>query len=259
MLDYRSRPIFLNGFRARTLCIVGLVVEEFLRLAFHERKGLNALEWHHAGACVQVKAAVVDGRRHRSVDVVVLRADAELALAVARAVVASLEEPPGRFRILDAIVAQRDQYGTIVGAHDLVCERNGRSGKSSVEVKLRQVNHEPFLTTVRTQLQRDSAALWGAATAPTHHHWAERVVVLVEWGPGPITHWRSVRADVLPVGKDLRAENWTSLWGGGPARLEWRRTFQRPASHGSGFSRWTTPRLGSGLSKSAARQSARFR
>ena len=76
-----------------------------------------------------------------------------LALKIARGVVGSLQKL--RYRFLDAIVPERGG-----GEHDIIAERDGLPGRSSIEVKCRQINKpDSLLNTVRMQLREDALKL----------------------------------------------------------------------------------------------------
>ena len=212
-LNYEEHKIYLNGFRVKFLCLVGLAVELFLKMAFGVRRGLNALRWHDVGDTIEIRHVVINDRNRSSVHVDLPRSAAVLALRVSHAVVAAMEQR-GDMRVLDAIVPEKDANGDVVSEHDVVAERRGEPGKSSVEIKCRQIKDDRYTDSFRRQLQNESMKLWKAATAPLGHQWAERVVVLVEWGKGPLDgNFKAIRAESLPLGSRNLPENWNVLWG----------------------------------------------
>lgn len=145
-LSYFDVRLFVGGYRVKQLLVVSLGAERYWRLAFHDRRGMHSLKWSDVQT-VQVRDVCrIDGvgktrrvKKFSEVAIKLTRADSELALRVAHAVV-NLVEAAG-YRILDAIVPQRDQSGKCVGEHDLICEKLRQDGggrtMSSFEVKLR--------------------------------------------------------------------------------------------------------------------------
>ena len=57
--------------------------------------------------------------------------DSAMALKVARQVIELIED--NDYRVVDAIVVQRDRDGKCEGMHDPVCEKRGASGLVSFE------------------------------------------------------------------------------------------------------------------------------
>ena len=210
MYNYAVDVLIKDGKRVRRLQIVGLCCEAFLRLAFHDRKGLNALQWHSINGCVTLWGVTVNARRYAQISVAVPREDAELALRVALAIADGLVAL--RFTILDAIVPQQDADGNRVPSHDLVAERRGCHGKASVEVKLATVKKTHFRERLRERLRKESLQTWKAATSKAGHAWGERVVVLVEFGPQSADQWVAIRIETLRIehGTWAALTGWTS-------------------------------------------------
>jgi hypothetical protein len=217
-MDFRASKLYLNGVRVNQLTVVGVAVERFWWLAFHERRGVSNLVWNDVTK-VELRNArrTKDGPR-RCVEVGLSREDSTLALRVAQEVINLLEN--NGYRILDAIAKQMDGDGDAVGEHDLICERRQPlriPGKTSVEVKLRRVTTAQLLPQVRRQVQQESWKLWPAATAGSKGKFSERVCVLLRWGPGDpfaLGDWRDSFAEALPADASSNAaENWSVLWG----------------------------------------------
>ena len=110
-MDFRSVILHVGSERVKQLCVVGVAVEYFWKLAFHGRRGLNSLVWSDVPSATLRDVVRIDGagrpRRWGIAEVALTRADSMLALRVARAVCKRVEE--SGFRIFDAIVAQKDQ------------------------------------------------------------------------------------------------------------------------------------------------------
>jgi hypothetical protein len=226
-LHFRDVRLFVDGYRVKQLLVASLGAEQFWRLAFHERRGMDSLKWSEVQT-VEVRNVVrKDGvgadarvKKMRSVQVHLRRGDSELALRVAHGVVRLVEERG--YRILDAVVPQLDEAGTCVGEHDLVCERRiqptGVTGLSSFEIKLRLVYAPKTLVKARHQIQTLSWKLWPAAKADSTRVWAERVCVLLRWDGCDAFDvgdtWAATYAEAMPVGAEKDApDNWCVLWG----------------------------------------------
>ena len=207
-MDYRAERLFLGKHRVKQLCVVGVAAERFWELAFRKRRGMSSLAPSDV-ATVELRGVVVNGRKKNKVDVGLTGADSELALRVAQATV-RLAERHG-FRVLDAVVPQKDSEGVVVGEHDLLCERQrALQGLSSWEVKLRQLKTRGLkLATVRRQVQNAawrgrSGRMWPVARAQGVNRkkdCAERVAVLMVWGPGDdnaLGDWSDVYAEAIP-------------------------------------------------------------
>jgi hypothetical protein len=121
-MDFRTERLFLNRYRVKQLCVVSKAAESFWSFAFHKRRGMSSLVWIDA-TTVKLWGVVVGGRKKRqAVEVALTRADSELALRVAHAVVNLAERH--NFRVLDAVVEQKDENSVVVGGeHDLLGER----------------------------------------------------------------------------------------------------------------------------------------
>ena len=205
MVDFRETRIYQNGYLVTQLVVVGIAVEYFLKLAFRERRGLNCLDWHDVPV-VEILNAVVNKRMRARIVVDVPRDVATSALQLARALVDKLELHG--CRVLDAIVPQR-KGGVVVGSHDLIVERAGVRGRTSVELKNRTVKKAEKRMTWRRQAQRQSYKLWPAAKQA----YTERLCVFVEWGPGDVTQWRAINCDALSGDALDTPENWKPLFG----------------------------------------------
>ena len=156
MVDFRETKIYLGGYPVTALVVLGVAVEYFLKLAFKERRGLNCLEWSDV-TVVTLLRVMINGRKRASVAIDVPRGLAETALRLARALVDKLELYG--CRVLDAVVPHR-RRGFNVGEHDLVVERAGVRGKSSVELKNRTVLKVNKRQTWRRQAQQKAFQLW---------------------------------------------------------------------------------------------------
>jgi hypothetical protein len=199
-----------------TLTMVGIVVESFLALALHARRGFGALAWHDVPS-VTLRNVYVNGCKRAKAELQVLRRDAEVALRIAIRVCERLEK--FGYRLLDAIIPQLDASGKSRGEHDLIGERKPLRGKSSIEVKCRTIKKDHFRKTVRRQIQNLACKLWPEAVRKPNHGWAERVVVLVEFSHPEDEMCDEIRCESLLVGADNNPENWKPLfgWGGEPA------------------------------------------
>ena len=224
-MDFRAERLFLNKYRVKQLCVVGKAAESFWSLAFHKRRGMNSLVCSDV-TTVELWGVVVGGRKKRhAVEVELTRADSELALRVAHAVVNLAEMH--NFRVLDAVVGQKDANGAVVGEHDLLCERRCKlTGLSSFEVKLRQLQTRGLkAATVRRQVQTEawrgkSGRFWPVAKDAGVHRkrdCAERVAVLLLWGPGDsnaLGDWTDACAKALPATATANdAGDWAPVWG----------------------------------------------
>jgi hypothetical protein len=223
-MDYRTERLFLGKHRVKQLCVVGVAAERFWELAFRRRRGMSSLVSSDV-ATVELRGVVMNGRKKKKVDVGLTGADSELALRVAQATV-RLAERHG-FRVLNAVVPQKDSEGVVVGEHDLLCERQrALQGLSSWEVKLRQLKTRGLkLATVRRQVQTAawrgrSGRMWPVAREQGVNRkkdCVERVSVLMVWGPGDdnaLGDWSDVYAEAIPasVGSNDPGD-WTPVWG----------------------------------------------
>ena len=217
MYDYKSIAIYKDGFRVRRLTIVGIVVEHFLALAFHDRRGLNNLAWQDVEGSVTLYNSIVNDRNRQEIQVSVPEEDAKLALKIAKGIADVLIEH--EFFILDAIVPQSNKAGQHVGDHDLIGERRCVStGRSSIEVKCRQILSDSFRDKVRQQLRGQAFKVWDAAMeANNAYTWGERVVALVEYGPGALDAWKAIRVEAW----SRQFSKWGAIcgWSGRPATM----------------------------------------
>ena len=211
MYDYTLQKVYLNSYVVSCFTVVGIAAEYFWRLAIHDRRGFNALSWSSVRV-IEMRNVIINDRRHSLIEVGVPQRDAEMALRVARAVVERLEK--AGFRMLDAIVPQKDVDGGTVGEHDLIAERFGKHGKSSVEVKCRCIKDGRCRDTFRRQIQCQAYKLWPAAIAKKNHDWSERVCVLVEFSAAGAQTWSAIRCEALPAtSKSNALANWRPLFG----------------------------------------------
>lgn len=236
-LDFRDVKLFVDGERVKQLFVVSLAAERYWWLAFHQRRGLNALKWSDVQS-VEVRSVLrVDGsgktarkRKFARVQVALTRDDSDLALRAAKAV-CKLVEGKG-YRILDAIVPQRAVGDLDGGEHDLKCEQPVKDGLSSFEIKFRRVTTAKLLPKVRRQIQQQAWKLWPAAQASAKENWCERVVVLLRWcsdDPNAVGDWTDTYAEAVSAGaEDNSPENWKPLWGW-PAQLPSARQMQAKA------------------------------
>ena len=202
MLDHSdaSKTILWHRTALTRLRFVSYTAEQFWKLAFKQRKGLNAL------SAESVKSAflddvTVDGRERRGeVEFAVSREDATLALKIARGVVTALEDLG--YRVLNAVVSGTKTDGA-PGEHDLLAERRGLPSMSSVEVKCKTIKKPAsLLEKARDQMRKDAAKLFDPL------RFSERVVVLVEFaGISLDDGWRIIRIERLNFG------GWASLRG----------------------------------------------
>lgn len=214
MYDFVADRIVLNRSRVTVLAVVGLAVETFVALVYHARKGFNALAWHQVKS-VTFYDVTVNGVHKTKVEVSVPREQAERALRIAFAICVRLEK--FGFRLLDAVVAELDTKKQKVGEHDLIGERKGQKGKSSLEIKLRTIEKDSFIDTVRKQVQSlafygPSKRFWPTAVAKNNHPWAERVVVLVIFRD-PLADDFEICCEALPAHAQCKPENWQALFG----------------------------------------------
>ena len=222
-MDFRKDHLEINNARVKQLCVIGVAAERFWDLAFHQRRGLGSCVWSDVTSVtlwdVRKKTRSGNFKRMGSCEVALTPADSQLALAVARAVCEKLEDLD--FRILDAGVEQLDGEGDCVGAHDLVCERRQAlgplTGRTSVEVKLRRVTTQGLMPKMRKQVQTASWKLWPAAKADNNAAWAERLCLVVRWGPGDdlnLGKWLGMYAEVISASAPTKApEHWKVLCG----------------------------------------------
>ena len=169
-MDYRREKLYVNKYRVKQPCVVGKAAESFWPLASHKRRGMSSLVWSNV-VTMELGDVVLRGRKKATLEVGLSRADSELALRAAHAVVNLLER--NGFRVLDVAVAQNDGKGDLVGEHDLVCERRrGPSGRSPAEVKLRQLKTKALkLRTVRRQVQQEAWKLWPKPRVAGRSEW----------------------------------------------------------------------------------------
>jgi hypothetical protein len=212
--DYVEDTIVLNTKRVTVLAVVGLAVEVFLALAYHARKGFNDLKWHFVKS-VTFRDVSVNGVRRSQAEVKVPPELAERALKIAFKICVRLEK--FGFRLLDAVVKELDPKRTCVGEHDLIGERKGLAGKSSLEIKLRTIKKEDFEDTVRKQVQKlafhgSSGRFWPTAVAKPNHPWAERVLVLAIFR-NPLADDFEIRCEALPAQAKCQPDNWQNLFG----------------------------------------------
>jgi hypothetical protein len=225
-MDYRKERVYLNKHRVKQLTVVGKACEAFWYLAFHKRRGMSALLWSDVKT-VELQHVVVKGRTKRSLTLALTAEDSQLSLRAARAVVNLAEQHD--FRVLDAVVPQKNADGECVGEHDLLCERcSGQVGYSSWEVKLRHLKTRGLkLNRVRQQVQEQSwrgtsklGQFWPTTKEVGVHRkgdCAERVCVLVSWTTGDDTalgDWSAVHAEAIPASVATNGpESWAPVWG----------------------------------------------
>ena len=191
----------------KRLRMVSFVAERFWRLAFALRIGMEAMT-STSVRNVKLNEIEIDGVRKRGeVEFEVPEADAALALRIAFGVVVLLEDVG--YRILNAIVPDTSSDGKS-SEHDLVGERKGAGGQSSIEVKCKIVKSPKRLfDTFRRDMRTDALKLWN----PAKHR--ERVVVLVEFTAEQTIDdgWRIIRCE------RYNGAGWQALrgWGGGYA------------------------------------------
>ena len=143
-----------------------------------------------------------------------------LALRAARAVVKLVEQ---RYRVVDAIVEQRDAKGKRMGEHDLLCEEREPAaasalGLASWESKFRHIETGKLLKDERRQLQEEAWKLWPAAKLDTEYKYVERVVLLLRWyGEKDLFNlgdWKEVYAEaVSSTVEENKPERWEPLFG----------------------------------------------
>ena len=210
--DHTKDCMDQGGFRVTRFQLVGVAAEGFLKFAYHERKGIGNVQWHDLGSSVRLSGVYVGGDWKGVVRVQLVRADAELALAVARHVAKLLRQHG--FGILDAIVPEYDEAGTKIGEHDISTERydayqDPMPGLHSTELKVRRIVCEDFRQTVRMQLRKQAEALWKAVIEKPDSPWRSRIVLLVEFRSVEDQTWAAVRADILGYG----CTEWKGLFG----------------------------------------------
>jgi hypothetical protein len=130
-------------------------------------------------------------------------ADAAIAFSIACVVVRKLED--SGYRFLDAIVPA--VVRGVAGEHDLIAERRGLQNHSSIEVKCKTIRQRSSLLEKAMQQVRDKAlALWNPSK------FSERVIFLVEYGPGKLE------------------EGWRCLWCEAYDGVRWKSVGEWPAS-----------------------------
>lgn len=200
-LKLAKHTIKWHGTPLHRLRLVSFVAEQFWKLAFKQRRGMNVLAWDSLKT-VWLNDVEVDGLKKRDeVEVEVPMEYAQLAYRVACAAVLLLEHL--LYRILDVVVPGPS------GEHDLIVEGRGLSGQSSVEVKCKTIKSpQTQLQNFRQQLRRDALKLWRPK------QFTERLVVMFEFADGTSDEtWRIIRCEAY------NGSDWQSLSGwGGPQR-----------------------------------------
>lgn len=214
MYHHDRDVIKLGTQRVNVLAVIGLALESFLALAYHSRRGFNVLRWFHVKS-VTFRNCEVNGVKKTAADVEVERTMAERALRIARAIAERLER--FGFRLFDAVVAEYDSKKISVGEHDLIGERKGQNGRSSVEVKLRTIKQDHYIETVRKQVRAEayngkSKRFWQTAIGKPQHDWAERVVVMGIFA-SPSAEKFDIVCEALPAAAAQKTQNWIPLFG----------------------------------------------
>ena len=204
--DYRKHKIKWHNEPMHRLRLVSFVAERFWNLAFALRLGMEALTPARVRS-VSLSDIEVDGvRKCDEVNIEVPEKDAALAFRIACGVVDFVEHIG--FRILNAVVPDTRSDGK-TSEHDLVGERKGMGGQSSIEVKCKTIQKvERLYDTFRFQMREDALKLWKA------DKFCERVVVLVEFDAKQSLDvgWRTLRCE------SYNGVDWKALRGwGGPA------------------------------------------
>jgi len=183
------------------LRMVSFAAEQFWKFAFTLALGLNSASASNLQS-VLLSDVRVNGKWYEEAEVLVPEKDAELALRVAIGVVNLLEGEKFRYRILGAVV----RAGGGGGEHDLVAERKGKPGRSSIEVKCKRVKKEERLyDTFRQQMRKDALKAWRPA------EFKDRVVVLVQFpGVGSLAQgWTCMRCESYDASGSWKAlYNW---------------------------------------------------
>lgn len=212
MVNWAKTRVFLDNELVTRIRVLGFVVEAFLRLAFSDRKGLNALQ-SQLVRNVFVFGCTISGRRQDgALSLDVSEELSALGLRLARDICDRLENRG--FRVLDAVCKA---FGgkRKAGEHDLICERRGclDGGKTSVEVKLRQVAvPDRCLGQLRLDLRKEAvtgSALWKHMLDTDKETWRERCVLLYDFPTETSPKWRNSYCETCAV-KDAQ---WTTLWG----------------------------------------------
>jgi hypothetical protein len=214
MFHHDRDVILLGKQRVFVLAVVGLAVESFLALAYHSRRGFNVLRWFNVKS-VTFRNCSVNGVKKATAEVLVDRTMATRALRIALAIAERLER--FGFRVLDAVVPEYDRTKLSVGEHDLIGDRKGLPGKSSLEIKLRTIQKRHYVETVRKQVRAEayhgtSKRFWKTAIEKPQHEWAERVVVMVIFA-SPLAEAFDIVCETLPAAAEPNAKNWIPLFG----------------------------------------------
>jgi hypothetical protein len=170
--------------RVDSCTVVGLAVEQALRLAFSAAHGAlpKELEAQTAADHLSVKIARVmapGAQRPATLEVAVSPADAALALDIARRCVAALDGESLRMRILAV------DYPHAGGRHDILATpvvptRRGH-GLVSVEIKCREVvKRRPTGFNWQATLEEEATVLWEAVKVADPSRWVGRMLLFVE-------------------------------------------------------------------------------
>lgn len=212
MVNWAKTRVFVDGQLVTRLRVLGLVVEAFLRLAFNDKKGLNALRFDLVRN-IFMNGCTVSGRRQEGALSLDVSEDlSALGYLLACDICDRLENRG--FRILDAI-SKVSVGKKKLGEHDLVCERRNvfDKGKTSVEIKLRHVAvPDRCLGQLRLNLRDEAvseSALWQHLLENEPENWRERCVLLYDFPTESSPKWRNSYCEAC-AGKDGR---WTTLWG----------------------------------------------
>jgi hypothetical protein len=170
--------------RVDSCTVVGLAVEQALRLAFSATHGVLPKELEAQTAAdhlsVKIARAMAPGaQRPATLDVAVSPTDAALALDIARRCVAALDGESLRMRIL---AVDHPHAG---GRHDILATpivptRRGH-GMVSVGIKCREVvKRRPTRFNWQATLEEEATVLWDAVRAEDPSRWVGRMLLFVE-------------------------------------------------------------------------------
>ena len=206
-MDGRFRNLEQDGHSVTSLQLVGLAVEYLLKVA--QKKGIGSVRLVDVVASVSLNHVVYNGRKKRSHDVCLSDDEKELTLKVAREVRRVMMVH--HFNVLDVVKREAG-----VGSHDLICDRQLVASnatcfpdKYSVELKLRRILSDSGRNKFRKDSRVSALNMLKAAIDKSRDQWAGRLVLLVEFGPGPLHAWRAVRCDLY----QHATQQWQGLFG----------------------------------------------
>ena len=217
IFTYSEHSLKKDGRNVHRLRVVGVAVEVALcLLAVH---GMGSVAEGMLGETVAFSNLSVNGTVHDLAKVVLPRADAALALAIAVDMLTRLRKLG--YALLPVLqygkqtngvcVPQRDENNVIIGAHDMLLDSlNGPRGRITAEVKLRSIHSEGHLERVRGWVRSDCNKVWKAAVKESPGEYGGQVLLLYTF-PQTVSDgnvpWAS-RADFRSL-----SNVWSPMWG----------------------------------------------